>query len=41
VPRLFYEGEGWGKEPLFVAVGADAVEVAGIAVEITVRYRKI
>jgi len=41
VPRLFYEGEGWGKEPLFVAVGADAVEVAGIAVEIAVRYRKI
>ncbi len=34
VPRLFYEGEGWGKEPLFVAVGGDAVEVAGMAIEI-------
>lgn len=38
VPRLFYEGEGWGKEPLFVAVGKDAVEVVGIAIEIAGRY---
>jgi predicted fused transcriptional regulator/phosphomethylpyrimidine kinase len=34
IPRLFYEGEGWGKEPLFVALGKDAVEVASIAIEI-------
>ena len=38
IPGLFYEGEGWGKEPLFVALGTDAVEVAGIAVEIARRY---
>jgi hydroxymethylpyrimidine/phosphomethylpyrimidine kinase len=31
VPRLFYEGDGWGKEPLFVALGSDAVEVVDIA----------
>lgn len=40
IPRLFYEGEGWGKEPLFVALGSDAVEVAGIAIEIARRYRQ-
>ena len=40
IPRLFYEGEGWGKEPLFVALGTDAVEVAGIAIEIARRYQK-
>ena len=40
IPRLFYEGEGWGKEPLFVALGSDAVEVAEIAVEIARRYRQ-
>ena len=40
VPRLFYEGEGWGKEPLFVALGSDAVEVTAIAVEIARRYQE-
>jgi len=40
VPKLFYEGEGWGKEPLFVALGNDAVEVAGIAIEIAQRYQQ-
>jgi len=40
IPRLFYEGEGWGKEPLFVALGNDAVEVAGIAIEIAQRYQQ-
>jgi predicted fused transcriptional regulator/phosphomethylpyrimidine kinase len=39
-PRLFYEGEGWGKEPLFVAIGDDATEVTDIAIEIAKRYRK-
>ena len=38
VPRLFYEGEGWGKEPLFVAIGSDAVEVTAMAIEIAHRY---
>ena len=40
MPQLFYEGEGWGKEPLFVAIGRDAVEVASIAIEIAQRYSK-
>lgn len=40
IPRLFYEGDGWGKEPLFVALGNDAVEVAGIAIEIAQRYQR-
>lgn len=39
VPRLFFEGEGWGKEPLFVVLGKDAIEVARIALEIARRYR--
>lgn len=38
VPRLFYEGEGWGKEPLFCALGEDAVGVAATAIEIARRY---
>ncbi len=40
MPRLFYESEGWGKEPLFVAVGNDAIEVASMATEIARRYRE-
>jgi len=40
IPRLSYEGEGWGKEPLFVVLGSDAVEVAGIAIEIAQRYQQ-
>ncbi len=40
MPKLFYEGEGWGKEPLFVAVGGDAVEVVEIAIEIAKRYAR-
>ena len=40
MPRLFYEGEGWGKEPLFLAMGGSATEVAGIAVDIARRCRK-
>jgi thiamine-phosphate diphosphorylase len=39
VPRLFYEGEGWGKEPLFVAIGQDAIEVVDIAIDIAQRYK--
>lgn len=38
LPRLFYESAGWGKEPLFLALGKDAVEVATIATEIARRY---
>jgi len=40
VPRLFYEGEGWGKEPLFVALGNDAVAVAEMAIDIARRYKR-
>ncbi len=40
VPRFFYEGDGWGKEPLFVALGEDAVEAAEMALEIARRYRE-
>lgn len=40
IPRLFYEGDGWGKEPLFFALGDDATEVAGIAVELARRHRQ-
>ncbi len=40
MPRLFYEGSGWGKEPLFVALGSDAVSVAEIAIEIARRCRQ-
>ena len=38
LPHLFYEGDGWGKEPLFVALGSDAVEVTTMAMEIARRY---
>lgn len=34
IPRLFYEGPGWGKEPLFFVLGGDAVEVASLGIDI-------
>jgi len=37
MPRVFYEGPGWGKEPLFLAIGRDAVEVATMSIEIACR----
>jgi thiamine-phosphate diphosphorylase len=39
VPRFFYEGDGWGKEPLFVALAADAVEAVRSALLIAARCR--
>ncbi|MDD4985237.1 MAG: thiamine-phosphate synthase family protein [Dehalococcoidales bacterium] len=39
IPRLSYEGTGWGKEPLFLALDRDAIEVVTIAIEIAHRYR--
>lgn len=39
LPRLFYEGEGWGKEPLFVALGSDAVEVTINAITVAGIYQ--
>jgi hydroxymethylpyrimidine/phosphomethylpyrimidine kinase len=41
MPRIYYEGPGWGKEPLFLAHGTDAVEVAGIVIELARRCREI
>ncbi len=38
LPNIFYEGDGWGKEPLFVAVGQTADEVADIGIEIAKEY---
>ena len=40
VPVLFYEGDGWGKEPLFFALGEDAVGVVKVAIEIAGIYKK-
>ena len=40
LPRLFYEGDGWGKEPLFVALGEDAITVADIAIDIAKSYHE-
>ena len=40
VPDLFYEGDGWGKEPLFFALGANALAVVKTAKEIAADYRK-
>ncbi len=40
VPVLFYEGDGWGKEPLFFALGEDATSVVRIAMEIAGIYKK-
>jgi thiamine-phosphate diphosphorylase len=37
MPRVFYEGPGWGKEPLFLVLGKDAVDVATISIEIARR----
>ncbi len=40
VPRVFYENEGMGKEPLSIILGKDATEVAGMALEIARRYKR-
>ena len=40
MPRLFYEEADWGKEPLFLALGKDAVEVASMAIEIAKGYSR-
>ncbi len=38
VPPVFYETRGWGKEPLFLLVGPDPVDIAGRAADIARRY---
>jgi hydroxymethylpyrimidine/phosphomethylpyrimidine kinase len=40
VPDLFYEGDGWGKEPLFFALGLDALAVVETAIQIAGLYKK-
>lgn len=39
VPPVFYEGRGWGKEPLCFLVAADPLTVADRAADIARRYR--
>lgn len=34
IPTVFYESEGWGKEPLFVIVAKDPIEVVNLAIKI-------
>jgi len=40
IPKLFYESSGWGKEPLFVLLGENAVQVAIEVVEISEVWMK-
>jgi len=35
IPTVFYESEGWGKEPLFVIVSKDPLEVVNLAIKIS------
>jgi predicted fused transcriptional regulator/phosphomethylpyrimidine kinase len=39
LPDVFYEGDGWGKEPLFVVLGIDAVSVVRMAIAIARKYK--
>jgi predicted fused transcriptional regulator/phosphomethylpyrimidine kinase len=39
LPDIFYEGDGWGKEPLFVILGTDAVSVVQRAMAIARKYK--
>ncbi len=40
VPEIFYETRGWGKEPLFVLVGADPVNVVTEVINIARSYNQ-
>lgn len=39
LPDVFYEGDGWGKEPLFFILGIDAVSVVKRAMAIARKYK--
>jgi len=39
IPTLFYESEGWGKEPLFVIIGKDPIEVVKTTIKIAKTFR--
>lgn len=41
IPKIFYESSGWGKEPLFVLLGKDAVQVALEVVEISEAWMRV
>lgn len=41
MPRIYYEGPGWGKEPLFLAHGEDATEVVATVIEIARRCKEV
>ena len=38
VPPVFYETRGWGKEPLFILVGSDPMELAHRVIDIARRF---
>lgn len=40
IPRIFYESPGIGKEPLFVLIGENAVEVANLSVRIAKEWKR-
>lgn len=40
IPTVFYESEGWGKEPLFVVVGKNPREVVEISMSIAKSFVK-
>ncbi len=40
MPRIYWEGPGWGKEPLFLVHGATAIEVINVVIEISKRYQQ-
>jgi hydroxymethylpyrimidine/phosphomethylpyrimidine kinase len=39
IPTVFYESEGWGKEPLFVIVGRNPIEVVKTMIRISRYWR--
>lgn len=41
VPEIFYETRGWGKEPLFVIVGTDPVEIVQEVTALAREYAQI
>jgi hydroxymethylpyrimidine/phosphomethylpyrimidine kinase len=41
IPKIFYESAGWGKEPLFVLLGENAVKVALEVIDISEAWTKV
>ena len=40
IPDIFYESSGWGKEPLFVVIGQDPIEISKITIKIASMYNE-